>query len=66
MSGTYFSHWFHRLTTLIIHHPLFLYSRLKTLPFLQILFTVAFFFFFLRTDSTDSLDCLPSISVFTF
>ena len=41
------------------------HSRLKTFPFLQILPTAGFFFFF-RTDSTDSLDCLPillSISV---
>ena len=39
----------------------------KTFLFLQILPTVACLFFF-RTDSTDSLDCLPillSISVFT-
>ena len=38
------------------------------LPFLQIIPTVAFLFFF-RTDSMDSPDCLPtllSISVFYF
>jgi len=37
------------------HHPSPLYS---SIPFLQILPTAAFLFFF-RTDSTDSLDCLP-------
>ena len=40
---------FHRLTTLIIHHPLQFHSRLKT------------FLFFFRADSTDSPDCLPIV-----
>ena len=53
---------FHRLTTLIIHHPSHFHSRLKNLPFLQNLpshRTAFFFFFFFRTDSTDSSDYLP-------
>jgi len=37
--------------------PSLFHSRLKKLPFLLILPTVAFLFFF-RTDSTDSPDCL--------
>ena len=44
-----------------------LHSFTPGFPFLQILPTVAYLFFF-RTDSTDSPDCLPillSISVFT-
>ena len=50
-----------------IHHPFTLSFQAENLPFLQILPTVAYLFFF-RTDSTDSADCLPvllSISVFT-
>jgi len=49
-------------------NPSLLHSRLKNFPFLHILPTVAFLFFF-RTDSMDSPDCLPillSISVFYF
>jgi len=51
----HFLHKFHRLTTSIT--PSLFHSRQKT-PFRQILPTVAYLFFF-RTDSTDSLDCLP-------
>ena len=52
------------------HHPSPPHSFMSglNLPFLQILPTVAFLFFF-RTGSTDSPDCSPillSISVFTF
>jgi len=39
-------HRFHRVTTLIIHHPATLSSQAQSLPFLQILSTVAFLFFF--------------------
>ena len=46
--------------------PSLFHSRLKTyLPFLQILPTAAFLFFF-RTDSTDSLDCLPILGISVF
>jgi len=45
---------FHRHSlTLVIHHPLTPSFQALNLPFLQILPTVAFLFFF-RTDSTDS------------
>ena len=49
------------------HHPLPLHSFTPYFPFLQILPTIAYLFFF-RTDTTDSPDCLPillSISIFT-
>ena len=58
---------FHRLTTLIIHHPFTLSLQAQNFPFLQILPTIAYLFFS-WTDSTDSPDCLPillSISVFS-
>ena len=63
----HFSHRFHRLTTLIIHHPVTLSFQASNLSFQQILSTA--FLFFLRTDSTVSPDCLTvllSVSVFTF
>ena len=50
------------------HHPSPPSLFRSRLPFLQIIPTITFLFFF-RTDSTDSPDCLPillSISVFHF
>ena len=38
--------------------PITLSFQAYNLPFMQILPIIAFLFFF-RTDSTDSLDCLP-------
>ena len=52
---------FHRHSlTLVIHHPLTPSFQALNLPFLQILPTVAFLFFF-RTGSTDSPECLPTL-----
>ena len=54
------------LIIISIPSPLTLFNPGLNLPFLQILPTIAFLFFF-RTDSTDSPDCLLlllSISVF--
>ena len=64
----HFLHRFHRLTTLITHHPFSLSFQAKNIPFLQVLPIVAFLFFF-RSDSMDSLNCLLillSMSVFHF
>jgi len=64
-------HWHflcHRLTTLIICHFLTLLFHAQSLSFPQIRRNIAFFFFF-RTDCTDSLVCLPillSTSIFIF
>ena len=59
------SYQFHRLTTLIIHHPITLSFQAYNLPSLQILHTVAFLFFS-RTDSTDSPDCLRVLLMLSF
>ena len=56
------------LIIISIPSPLTLSFQAYNLPFLQILPTVAFFFFF-RIDCTDSPNCLPtllSICVFYF
>ena len=56
------------IISISISSPLTLSFQALNLPFLQILPTVAFLFFF-RTDSTDSPNCLLlllSISVFYF
>ena len=57
MNGTSLTGSIARLTTLIIHFPLTLLFQADNLPFLQILPTAAFLFFF-RTDYMDSPDCL--------
>ena len=58
------------LIIISIPSPLTLSFQAYNFPFLHILLTVAFLFFF-RTDSTDSADCLPMllsipVSVFCF
>jgi len=49
------------LLHIVFNYSLTLSFRAQTLPFLQILRTVAFIFFF-RTDSTNSRNCLTNTS----
>jgi len=61
----HYSHWFHRFTTFIIHHPFSLSFHAWNLPFVQILPTIASLFFF-RIDSVDSPGCYWYFSAYLF